>query len=125
MARATPLTMPPGFPINTLAFMRGFVGLDGDERQDDYAKAIFEAMFARGEAMAEMDVIGRVLKDAGFDPNEIIATTQDDAVKQKLKANTERAVGKGIFGAPTFFVGEEMHFGQDRIDWVIAAANAV
>ena len=118
------IAMPPGFPLNTLHFMRAVVALEGDERQADFIKTIYEAMFARGEAMGEIEVIGKVLADAGFDPSEIMAMTQDEAVKEKLKANTEAAVAKGVFGAPTFFVGGEMHFGQDRIEWVIDAANA-
>ncbi|MEL7462635.1 MAG: 2-hydroxychromene-2-carboxylate isomerase [Pseudomonadota bacterium] len=119
-----PLTLPPGFPINTLHLMRGVFALDGDARQAAYVKAVFEAIFARGDAMGEVEVIGKVLTEAGFDAKAIMAATQDDAVKEKLKASTEEAVSKGIFGAPTFFVDGEMHFGQDRIDWVIDAANA-
>ncbi|MEO1611143.1 MAG: 2-hydroxychromene-2-carboxylate isomerase, partial [Pseudomonadota bacterium] len=119
-----PLTLPPGFPINTLHLMRGVFALDGDPRQADYVKTVFEAIFARGEAMGEVEVIGRVLTEAGFDAQAMMAATQDDAVKDRLKASTEEAVAKGIFGAPTFFIGGEMHFGQDRIDWVIEAANA-
>lgn len=119
-----PLTMPPGFPLNTLHLMRAAAALEDDDRQGDYIRAVFEAMFARGEAMNDPAVISRALSNAGFDPAEIMAMTEDPAVKEKLKTNTEAAVAKGVFGAPTFFVGGEMHFGQDRIDWVIDAANA-
>ena len=119
-----PLRMPPGFPINTLHLMRGAAALEGDDRFDAYLEAVFGAMFGRGEDMADVAIIGKALADAGFDAASIMAMTQDDAVKDRLKATTEEAVSRGVFGAPTFFVGDEMHFGQDRIDWVIAAARA-
>lgn len=119
-----PMTVPPGFPLNTLPFMRAAVALSGDEREGDYMTAIFEAMFARGEDMADMGVVAKVLSEAGFDPEAVMAMTQDPEVKAKLIANTEDAVSRGVFGAPTFFVDGEMHFGQDRIEWVIEAANA-
>lgn len=119
-----PLKMPPNFPLNTLNFMRGAVALENDERLDAYMTAMFEAMFARGEAMDDMDVVVRVLTDAGFNAKEIFAATQDAGVKARLIAATEEAVSRGVFGAPTFFVGKQMHFGNDRIDWVIEAANA-
>lgn len=119
-----PLTLPPGFPINTLFLMRCAVGLEGDERLPDYIKAVFEAIFARGEAMGDPEVVAKVLGDAGFSAKELTALAEDEAVKAKLKELTEKAVSKGVFGAPTFFIGASMHFGQDRIDWVIDAANA-
>lgn len=119
-----PLTMPPNFPINTLHLMRGAAALEGDERFDHYLKTIFEAMFARGEDMADQAVIGRTLSNAGFDAEAIMASTQDPTVKARLKTLTEDAVARGVFGAPAFFVGDEMWFGQDRIDWVVEAARA-
>ncbi|MEM8752911.1 MAG: 2-hydroxychromene-2-carboxylate isomerase [Pseudomonadota bacterium] len=120
---APPLKMPPGFPINTLHLMRGAAALEGDERFDDYLSAIYGAMFERGENMADPAEIGRALTEAGFDAKAIFAMVEDQAVKDRLKANTEEAVARGAFGAPTFFVGDEMHFGQDRIEWVIEAAK--
>lgn len=119
-----PLTLPPGFPINTLHLMRGAAALEGDERFDDYLAAIFSAIFGRGETMDDPATVGRVLTEAGFDAASLMAATQDQAVKDRLKATTEEAVSRGVFGAPAFFVGDEMHFGQDRIDWVIEAAKA-
>lgn len=63
-------------------------------------------------------VIGKLLKDAGLDAQKIVAATQEQAVKDALKSGTEQAVKRGIFGAPTFFVGERMFFGQDRLQYV-------
>ena len=119
-----PLTLPPGFPINTLFLMRCAVGLKDDERSPAFVKAVFEAIFAHGEAMGDPEVAAKALGLAGFSAEELMALAEDDAVKANLKTETEAAVAKGVFGAPTFFVGSSMYFGQDRIDWVIDAANA-
>ena len=62
-----------------------------------------------------------VLTASGFDAAAFAALTADPAVKQGLVANTEEAVARGVFGAPTMFVGDEMHFGQDRLDFVAQA----
>jgi 2-hydroxychromene-2-carboxylate isomerase len=62
-----------------------------------------------------------VLQRAGIDVNAFQSAINDPAVKEQLKKNTEEAVARGVFGAPTFFVGEEMFWGQDRLDFVAAA----
>ena len=54
----------------------------------------------------------------GFDANQIAALASSDAAKDKLRANTEEAVARGIFGAPSFLVGDELFFGHDRLDYV-------
>ena len=62
-----------------------------------------------------------VLSNAGFDLTEFEQLVSDEAVKERLKATTEEAIKRGVFGAPTFFIGQEMHFGQDRLDFVAEA----
>ena len=119
-----PLTMPPGFPINTLYLMRGACALEGTPEFPLYVRTVYHAMFAEGRDMSDPAVIGEVLSAAGLDAQTIIASTQDEAVKAKLKANTEEAVARGAFGAPTMFVGGEMFFGQDRLEFVREALAA-
>jgi 2-hydroxychromene-2-carboxylate isomerase len=114
-------TLPPGFPLNTLYLMRGAVALEGTPEFSTYVAAVFGAIFGRGDDMSDPSVIGRVLTDAGLDAKAIIASTQDDAVKERLKANTEEAVKRGAFGAPTYFIGDQMFFGQDRLEFVAEA----
>jgi 2-hydroxychromene-2-carboxylate isomerase len=118
-----PMKMPPNFPVNTLAMMRGAVGLQMRQPPDfeRYVKAMYEAMFAKGLNMGDPDVVTGVLTANGFDAAAFAALTADPAVKQGLVANTEEAVARGVFGAPTMFVGDEMHFGQDRLDFVAQA----
>ncbi len=118
-----PFRMPPNFPINTLAMMRGAVGIQMKRPADfdRYMTALFEALFARGLDMADPAVVTGVLTAAGFDVAEFEALTSDPAVKQALMAATDEAVQRGMFGAPTMFVADEMHFGQDRLDFVAEA----
>ena len=121
-----PLAYGPGFPINTLALMRGAIGIQMREpaRFDAYVDAMFDAMFAKPRDLQDPKVIAEVLKAAGFDAAQSMALAADAEVKQALIRNTEAAVAKGVFGAPTFFVGEAMFWGQDRMDAVAAALAA-
>ena len=112
------------FPINTLVLMRGAAGLLNDDRFDTYVTAVYEAIWKDNQNMGEMDVAGKVLVDAGFDPAEFMAMVSDDAVKETLKSLTEDAVQRGVFGAPTMFVGDDMYFGQDRMHFVAEAVGA-
>lgn len=110
----------PGFPINTLLLMRGAAGLqlDGDPRFGQYVDAMFRAIWIDAQDMNQPEVVGKVLHRAGFDPHAMLALTGEQRVKEHLKALTQEAVERGIFGAPTMFVDGHMYWGQDRIDWV-------
>ena len=121
-----PMRFNPHFPINTLALMRGAVGLQLRDpgRFDGYVTAMFRAMWVEGRNMGDPAVVAEVLAQAGLDPQWILALTGDPAVKDALKAATEEAVRRGAFGAPTMFVGEQMFFGQDRLDFVREALAA-
>ena len=117
-----PFNWTPHFPINTLALMRGAVAYQDDPvASSTYRDAIFMAIWVEGLNLNELDVIGQVLTDAGLDPEELMKRIGQQTVKDQLIANTEQAVNRGVFGAPTFFVGEQMFFGQDRLDFVIEA----
>jgi 2-hydroxychromene-2-carboxylate isomerase len=115
--------MNPNFPINTLVLMRGAVAMQlrSDEEFQRYASAVFSAMFERPRNLNVPSEIAAVLTQAGFDPVEFMALIAEPAVKETLKDNTARAVARGVFGVPTFFVGEDMFFGQDRLDFVAEA----
>ena len=108
----------PYFPINTMHLMRGATGLIEDIRFDAYVNAVFDAMWREPKNLGEPAELVPVLQRAGLTPEEFRALTEREDVKDQLKAATERAVARGAFGAPTFFVGEEMFFGQDRLDFV-------
>jgi 2-hydroxychromene-2-carboxylate isomerase len=115
-----PFRHNPHFPINTLMLMRGAVGLQlrQDERFGRYLKAVFEAIWVNGKNLNDLAETGAVLHAAGFDAAAILALVSQQDVKDRLKVLTQRAVGRGIFGAPTMFVGEQMFWGQDRLEFV-------
>ena len=119
-----PFRFNPHFPINTLALMRGAVAYQNDGVvSSTYRDAIFMAIWVEARNLNEPDVIGQVLSDAGLDPAELMNRIGQQTVKDQLIANTEEAVNRGVFGAPTFFVGEQMFFGQDRLDFVAEALS--
>ena len=115
-----PLAYGPGFPINTLPLMRAAIGLQmrKPERFAPYVDAMYDALFGQARDMRDEKTVAGVLTAAGFAPAEILALAADAEVKQALIKNTEEAVARGVFGAPTFFVGSEMFWGQDRMDAV-------
>jgi 2-hydroxychromene-2-carboxylate isomerase len=113
-----PYVRNPHFPINTLNLMRGAIAAELEGRLVPYSDAVFRAIWADERNMADPVVIGTVLHDAGFDPAAMMAAIGTDAVKDRLRANTEEAVARGVFGAPTCFVNGHLFFGQDRLDFV-------
>jgi len=115
-------TRNPHFPINTMTLMRGAVGMQ--MRALDFAKyaeAVFHAMWAEPRNLGDAQELAAVLRQAGFDADAFQSMVNDPAVKEQLKKNTEEAVARGVFGAPTFFVGEDMFWGQDRLVFVAEA----
>ena len=115
-----PFAFNPHFPINTLALMRGAIGYQMQRPEDfaRYLEALFNALWVDQRNLADDAVLGPILEAAGLDVQQYQAMISDDQVKGALKASTEEAVQRGVFGAPTFFVGDEMYFGQDRLEFV-------
>lgn len=120
-----PFAFNPHFPINTLTLMRGATGLQmrRPEAFARYADAVFHAMWVQPQDLGDAAVLAGVLAGAGIDPAEFQALVADPEVKAALVAATEEAVARGVFGAPTVFVGDAMFFGQDRLDFVREAAR--
>jgi 2-hydroxychromene-2-carboxylate isomerase len=115
-----PLASNPFFPINTLVLMRGATGvqLRAPARFDAYLRGVFHAMWVEPQNLNDPATAAKALAAAGFDPAEVMGWANDAEVKAALRATTEEAVARGVFGAPTMFVGTEMFFGQDRLDAV-------
>ncbi len=113
-----PFVRNPTFPMNTLAIMRAAMTWKDRPDFEQLLAAVFKAAWADQKAIAEEEVLSAVISDAGLDAEAFWAAAKDPANKEALKTNTEEAVSRGVFGAPTFFVGDEMHFGQDRLDFV-------
>jgi 2-hydroxychromene-2-carboxylate isomerase len=121
-----PLAMNPHFPINTLMLMRGAMGLQLTDatRFLSYCSAIYQAIWVDAKNMNDPGAVGQVLHAAGFDPAAMVALAGAQSTKDALKAATEEAVERGVFGAPTFFVGNAMFWGQDRMDFVREALGS-
>jgi 2-hydroxychromene-2-carboxylate isomerase len=115
-----PLAVNPHFPINTLTLMRGAAGvqLRTPQRLPDYLRGVFGAIWVEALNLNDPAITAQALRDAGFEPAELLALTADPDVKAALRATTDEAVARGVFGAPTMFVGDAMFFGQDRLDFV-------
>jgi 2-hydroxychromene-2-carboxylate isomerase len=114
------LRMNPYFPINTLPLMRGAVAMQirMPEMFDAYLSAVMNAIWQDKKNMGDPVVIGETLAAIGLDQAAFMAMIGDDEIKSALVKNTEEAVNRGVFGAPTFFVGDQMFFGQDRMMFV-------
>jgi 2-hydroxychromene-2-carboxylate isomerase len=107
--------MNPHFPVNTVQIMRGAVAAEMDGQLAKYVDAVFRHMWEEGKKMDDPEVIRAALDGAGLDGARTLARIQDQAVKDRLLENTQASVARGTFGAPTFFVGDEIFFGKDRL----------
>jgi 2-hydroxychromene-2-carboxylate isomerase len=108
-------TFNPFFPVNTLLIMRGAIAADLEGVFARYVDEVFRHMWAEPKDMDDPAVVGAALKESGFDAERLLARTQEAEIKDKLLKNTQESVERGTFGAPTFFVGNEIFFGKDRL----------
>ena len=115
-----PFTFNPHFPINTLTLMRGAVGVQMRHalQLTPFLDAVFQAMWVQRLNVGDPTVVAQVLAPLGISAEAFTALVSEAEVKAALIANTDEAVARGVFGAPTCFVGEKMFFGQDRLDFV-------
>ncbi len=117
----------PFFPVNTLLIMRGAIAAQLDGVFERYVDEMFRHMWAEPKKMDDPEVVRSALEESGFDAASLLARTQEPEVKDRLLQNTQASVARGTFGAPTFFVGDEIFFGKDRLRDVedeIVRANA-
>lgn len=113
--RLDAFTFNPHFPVNTLQLMRGAVAAEQDGQLMPYVEAVFQHMWEQPKKMDDPAVFRAALVESGLDADRLLARAQDQGVKDTLAANTQRACDRGAFGIPTFFVGDEMWFGKDRL----------
>lgn len=105
----------PAFPINTLHLMRGAMLAKRLGVFDAYVDAVYAGMWEQALNMGELGVFHEALEAAGLPTEQFIEHVSDPDVKAALAASTAEAIGRGVFGSPTFFVGDEMFFGKDRL----------
>lgn len=105
----------PHFPVNTLTIMRAALFAKTQKYFATYVDAIFKCMWQQGKKMDDLTVMQVALTEAGLPAEAIMAATQDADIKQKLISSTQASVAKGTFGSPTFFVGDEIYFGKEKL----------
>ena len=114
----------PHFPVNTLMLMRGFIAAREAGVEADYLEMGLQGLWEEGLKLDDREILARRIDSAGLDSKSLLAAAQTDRVKLKLADNTAAAVARGVFGVPTFFVGDEMFFGKDRLGQVEEAVQA-
>ena len=122
-ARQTGVTIvfpPKVFPVNSVKAMRGCIWMAQDSacqaRLLAFIEATFAAYFTQQEDISQDNVLADICRQTGIDAVEFAAGIAQPAIKEALKANTDEAMKRGAFGVPTFFVGNDMYFGNDRLD---------
>ncbi|EJK99992.1 2-hydroxychromene-2-carboxylate isomerase [Pseudomonas chlororaphis] len=120
-----PLAFNPHFPINTLLLMRAVTGMQlrHPQRFVAFIDCLFRALWVEKRNLNDPATVAAVLSEGGFDPQEVLALTNDEEVKNALKDKTEQALQRGVFGAPSMFVDNQLFFGQDRLDFVLEALS--
>lgn len=113
----------PHFPVNTLLAMRGAVAADQLGCGPAYREAMYTALWETGLNLGDPEVWAGAIAEAGLDPAVLGALVQDGSTKTALAASTESAIARGAFGVPTFFIGDQIYFGKDRLRDVVEAAT--
>ena len=108
-------SMHPALPFNSILLQRVLVAADDEAQRHALVDTLQAAVWEENIDCGDVEAVGSVLSDAGFDASLLLRRTQNDAVKQQLVLNTSSAVERGAFGVPTFFVGDQMWFGKERL----------
>jgi 2-hydroxychromene-2-carboxylate isomerase len=113
---------PPVFPVNSVRAMRACLVAERHDRLVPFARAVFETYWGDLEDISQLDVLSRVATRAGLDATEVLREIEQPACKEQLRASTDELIARGGFGSPTMFVGgDDMYFGNDRLELVRAA----
>lgn len=116
---------PSVFPVNSVKAMRICVALEGNPKLEPFARATFAAYWGDDQDISQVPVLQAICQQVGVDAAQIFAATDQQAVKDKLRTNTQELIDRGGYGSPTLFVdGADMYFGNDRIPLIRAALLA-
>ncbi|HEX2572431.1 MAG TPA: 2-hydroxychromene-2-carboxylate isomerase [Polyangia bacterium] len=115
-----PFRFASRFPTNSVTALR-MVLAAGEKDLPRLSHAIYRAYWAEDQDITDREVLARLASDLGLDGAALVARTEDPEIKARLREYTDGAVARGVFGVPTFFIGDTMVFGQDRFDFVAAA----
>ncbi len=118
-----PFAMNPIFPQNTIKALRLALVSQQQGTFDLIHQPLFDAMWVQQLDLSDESVLTKIVADAGLSAHDMLQKITMDDIKGELKANTAEAISRGAFGAPTFFVGEEMFFGNDRFEFIVEAIS--
>jgi 2-hydroxychromene-2-carboxylate isomerase len=114
-----PFSMPTKFPMKTSPALRGALAMRRFGKEWEYMERIFAAYWERNDAsVGELPGLTPIAAELGVDRVEFEKLVESDEIRNELAAETDRALERGVFGAPTFFVGEEMFWGKDRMEFI-------
>jgi len=116
-----PFKMPSAFPTNTIRALRAAVVALEEGTFPAYHHAVMTAYWANDQNIGDPEVLSAVADGAGLDGARLVARSEEGPIKDRLKANTDEAINRGVFGAPSFFVGDQLFWGNDRLDFVAEA----
>ena len=118
LSRDIPLRAPRHHPFNPLTALRVAQAEVSGEDQAGVVRALFDHGWARGGDLGDDDEIARALDEAGLDGLQLVERTRAPEVKARLRADTDAAIARGVFGIPTMVVGEELFWGLDQLPWL-------
>lgn len=113
-----PFRVPAAFPIKTSRALRGAIAMRRTGLEEAYIRAIFRAYWERGVDVSGYRVLRPIAAELGMDPDEFERESESEAARAELARATDEGLARGVFGCPTFFVGDEMFWGKDRLDFV-------
>ncbi len=113
-----PFVMNDKFPLSSLYVMRGLIAYREAPEFRALGDGFYQAMWVDNKDITDPEIVKEIVEQAGIDPAQYAVALEDPAIKQAVFDISKEAASRGVFGAPTFFVGNEMHWGQDRLDFV-------
>ena len=114
-----PFRFPQKFPMNTVKPLRAALAiLDRGEDLHAFAAATFRAYWVDGADISDDATLGEITRASGYDTDAVMALAQEQRIKDALRDATDGAARRGVFGAPTFFVGDDLVFGKDRLEFL-------
>jgi len=115
-----PFRMNSIFPQNTLKALRLAIVCQQENCFQMVHQALFEAMFVHNLDISDVDILKNLINQQQLNSDQLIEKLSENTIKDELKRNTNEAISRGAFGAPTFFINDEMFFGNDRLDFIKA-----
>ncbi len=117
-----PFRFSTRFPMNTIKAMRMIVAAEAEGKAGALTRALFHVMWADDGDLTDEATLRAACAAAGVDADKTLAAVEDPAVKERLRAYTDEAIARGAFGAPAIFVGDQLFWGNDRLEFVEKAA---